>query len=280
MAAFFFLAALFTLYSSKRALTVTNTEFPYSSSGAAQVQVLTVNDQNQRFVVIGDVHGCTESLDRLIEKLDLGETDKVIFAGDLVAKGPDTHGVLRRAKELNALCVRGNNDDEVLRWRQYIRLVGEENIDKKNLPKGLSFGEHQELASTLPEELLDYLESCPVILSIPQYDLLVVHGGMDPARSIEAQDEYVVMNIRNILDNGDPTRRTSPGTSWSKVWERAQEKSDHPITVVYGHAAARGLKIRKYSKGLDTGCYKGDRLTAMSFPSQDLTDVKCHKHSL
>ncbi|KAG8912679.1 hypothetical protein FRC00_003993 [Tulasnella sp. 408] len=37
----------------------------------------------------------------------------------------------------------------------------------------------------------------------------------------------------------------------------------HPITVVYSHASSRGLDLKKWSKGLDTGCVNGDGLTAM-----------------
>ncbi|KAG8852231.1 hypothetical protein FRB96_008877 [Tulasnella sp. 330] len=37
----------------------------------------------------------------------------------------------------------------------------------------------------------------------------------------------------------------------------------HPITVVYSHASSRGLDLKKWSKGLDTGCVNGNGLTAM-----------------
>ena len=28
----------------------------------------------------------------------------------------------------------------------------------------------------------------------------------------------------------------------------------HPMTVIYGHAATRGLSIERWTKGLDSGC--------------------------
>lgn len=37
----------------------------------------------------------------------------------------------------------------------------------------------------------------------------------------------------------------------------------YPSTVVYGHAATRGLDIKRWSFGLDTGCLYGRRLTAL-----------------
>ncbi|ORX79029.1 hypothetical protein K493DRAFT_318348 [Basidiobolus meristosporus CBS 931.73] len=45
----------------------------------------------------------------------------------MVTKGPDSVGTLARAKEINALCVRGNHEDLVLRWRN--RRKGKCNID-------------------------------------------------------------------------------------------------------------------------------------------------------
>lgn len=35
----------------------------------------------------------------------------------------------------------------------------------------------------------------------------------------------------------------------------------HPITVIYGHASSRGLDLKRWSKGIDTGCVSGNRLT-------------------
>ncbi|KAI0690174.1 Metallo-dependent phosphatase-like protein [Cytidiella melzeri] len=37
----------------------------------------------------------------------------------------------------------------------------------------------------------------------------------------------------------------------------------YPSTVVYGHAATRGLDVKRWSFGLDTGCLYGRRLTAL-----------------
>lgn len=34
-------------------------------------------------------------------------------------------------------------------------------------------------------------------------------------------------------------------------------------TVIYGHDSRRGLQLHDYSKGLDTGCVRGGKLTAM-----------------
>ncbi|EJT82453.1 hypothetical protein GGTG_02426 [Gaeumannomyces tritici R3-111a-1] len=45
--------------------------------------------------LIGDVHGCREKLDQLLDKVGFRpKTDHVVAIGDLVNKGPDTLGAI------------------------------------------------------------------------------------------------------------------------------------------------------------------------------------------
>lgn len=45
----------------------------------------------------------------------------------------------------------------------------------------------------------------------------------------------------------------------------------------YGHYAAKGLDIRKYSKGLDSNCVRGGRLSAyvIGKEKEELVSVGC-----
>jgi len=45
--------------------------------------------------------------------------------------------------------------------------------------------------------------------------------------------------------------------------DRLPSLSCSPVTVVYGHAASRGLDIKHFSKGLDSACVYGKQLTAL-----------------
>ena len=75
-----------------------------------------------RKVVIGDVHGCLEELITLIAKLNLNETDEVVFVGDLLNKGPDSFGVWRYVQERNnfngakVVFCWGNHEDKHYRY--------------------------------------------------------------------------------------------------------------------------------------------------------------------
>ena len=74
-------------------------------------------------VFIGDVHGMLEALDQLIEAVELCSGDHLVFLGDLVDKGPDPLGVVRRVGELQTrddikvTLIRGNHEDKHLRYR-------------------------------------------------------------------------------------------------------------------------------------------------------------------
>lgn len=77
-------------------------------------------DKKDRVFVIGDIHGCADEFKQLVQAISYDPTkDVLILAGDLVYRGPDNVGVIRLAKQLGALCVRGNHDDKVIRLKTY-----------------------------------------------------------------------------------------------------------------------------------------------------------------
>ncbi|KAG6817678.1 hypothetical protein H0H87_005436 [Tephrocybe sp. NHM501043] len=93
---------------------------------------------------------------------------------------------------------------------------------------------------------------------------------------------YNILNIRSIV-KGKVTKQSN-GKPWSKAWKedmlrcagfdgelknvQAVKKKKqllpcYPITVVYGHAAGRGLDVKRWSVGLDTGCVYERHLSAL-----------------
>ena len=85
------------------------------------------SDEHGPFDIIGDVHGCFDELEALLQQLGYDPRDaaaipqgrKVVFLGDLVDRGPDTPGVLRLVMAMveagAALCVPGNHDMKLMR---------------------------------------------------------------------------------------------------------------------------------------------------------------------
>ncbi|NLY95646.1 MAG: Rieske 2Fe-2S domain-containing protein [Myxococcales bacterium] len=209
-----------------------------------------------RTFIVGDVHGCLEELDALLERISfVPGRDRLISVGDLVAKGPDSLGVLRRMRELGAVTVRGNHEARVLHF-----------VDNPDAPKRPG-SEHQRLATALSPEDLAYLRAMPLWLELPEHDALVVHAGFDPSRPLAENPPDLVMNIRSIAPDGTPSTRVEDGAPWAA---RYREKT----LVLYGHDAIRGLQLRENSVGLDSGCVYGGELTAIELPSRRLHAVR------
>jgi predicted phosphodiesterase len=201
-----------------------------------------------RTLFIGDVHGCADELDALLKECGWQPGERVVLVGDLVAKGPDSTGVVSRARELSLLAVRGNHDEHVLRWHQ-----GRQKPGKKLKP------EHQQVLDTLTPADWSYLDALPLYLRLKDLNVLAVHAGVVPGVRLKEQRQEHLLNLRSITPDGKPSKRVSDGAPWASFWKG-------PELILYGHDAVRGLQRHKHAYGLDSGCVYGGRLTAYALP--------------
>ena len=74
-----------------------------------------------RLFAIGDIHGCSVALDTLLNSLELGAQDRLVFLGDYVDRGPNSRGVIERLIELERqgrhIFLRGNHEAWMLKAR-------------------------------------------------------------------------------------------------------------------------------------------------------------------
>ncbi|MEM1416667.1 MAG: metallophosphoesterase [Myxococcota bacterium] len=212
-----------------------------------------------RTLVIGDVHGCRAELEALLAAIAFDPAgDRLVLVGDVVAKGPDSAGAVRVAREGGAEAVCGNHDARCLGWFRALR-AGE-------APPKLGPA-HRKACHELEAEDWAWLDAQPALRryddAVPERDLLVVHGGLDPYRDPEelaAEAPDLVMNARSLSTEGVLTKRIE-GMPWGAAWPG-------PELVVYGHDAVRGLQRHPHAFGLDTGCVYGGQLTAAVFEGE------------
>ncbi|KAF9197765.1 hypothetical protein BGZ49_001660 [Haplosporangium sp. Z 27] len=246
-----------------------------------------------RTIIIGDVHGSLEGLERLLTHLNFNtDVDNLILAGDMVSKGPDSLQVIDKVRSINAKCVRGNHDDHVIRWKGYLDSLTPSQRKSLNLDDDSSIpsdlvgsSEPYHIAKSLSVEQYQYLLSCPLMLSLPsemsvhKLPIYVMHAGINPETKLDDQQPWVLVNIRNVLKSGVPSRKKGKGHGWAKEFNKWQSKrtskGDPGFMIVYGHDAGRSLNVKKWSVGVDTGCVYGRELTGYIVETAEIVSVPC-----
>lgn len=210
-------------------------------------------------ILIGDVHGCRNELEDLLAACGFVRGDNVILVGDLVAKGPDSRGVVDLVRGIGARAVLGNHDAHVLAVAPLSTAEAHQ--------RGRAH--HHQVAQALGSEHLNWLATLPLWLRVAAGtdgpDVLVVHGGLVPGRPLQEQQAADMLNLRSIRADGSPSKRIE-GSPWAALWPG-------PEHVVFGHDAVRGLQRHPHATGIDTGCVYGHRLTALLLPEHRLVSV-------
>jgi bis(5'-nucleosyl)-tetraphosphatase (symmetrical) len=257
---------------------------------------------------IGDLQGCAARLDELLALVPASE--RLVFVGDLVNRGPDSLGTLRRVRALGdrATAVLGNHDLHLLAVAAGIRPLHDDDTMQDIL------------AAPDAAELIDWVRTRP--LAHREDGALFVHAGVLPpwtveqtlalAGEVEAQlrapdyrsflatmygnrpvqwreDLAGADRLRCILNALTRVRYLSldgamdlklkgsveaapPG--WLPWFEHPQRQS-RSTTIIFGHWSTLGLMMRDDVIGIDTGCVWGGKLTALSWPARTVQQVSC-----
>lgn len=200
-----------------------------------------------RTIIIGDVHGCAGELEALLHEVSFSSGDRLVFVGDLVARGPRSLDVLDIARQTGAIIVRGNHEQKLLDWHE-----GSGALAKPALGKT-----HRDVARSLRPIDWTLLSTSPTSVPLPEHDVLVVHAGVDPSERLDRQSPSTLMRIRTVIDD------SLPGGKRGKRFVLWGELYNGPPHIVFGHHAAPGLQLHLWATGLDTGCVYGGRLTAL-----------------
>ncbi|MGW1769123.1 polynucleotide kinase-phosphatase [Streptomyces sp. NPDC002073] len=224
------------------------------------------------FDIIGDVHGCSSELETLLGKLGYvdgahPEGRTAVFVGDLVDRGPDSPGVLRRVMDMvaagTALCVPGNHENKLGRWLKN---------GKAKLTHGLAetveqLGREDEAFTARVREFIGGLVSHYVL---DGGRLVVCHAGLP-----EKYHGRTSGRVRAHALYGETTGETDEfGLPVRYPWA---EEYRGKAAVVYGHTPVPDTSWINNTICLDTGAVFGGRMTALRWPERELVDVPAER---
>ncbi len=225
------------------------------------------------FDIIGDVHGCADELELLLNQLAYAPDEagvwqhpqgrKAVFVGDLVDRGPRVTDVLKIVMDMvgqgSAFCVPGNHDIKLLR-----KLDGKDVKIAHGLAETLAQleGESDEWKQRV-KSFLDGLVSHYVF---DDGKLVVAHAGMKEALQGRGSG-----TVRAFALFGETTGETDEfGLPIRYNW--AAEYRGR-ATVVYGHTPVPEPEWLNHTINIDTGCVFGGKLTALRYPEMELISV-------
>ena len=207
-----------------------------------------------RTIVVGDLHGCYDELEDLLEAVNFGDNDRLICVGDLITKGPKSREVLERfMTEPRFSSVIGNHDLAIRRrWNgEKFKLKPSQKPTHKELKKEKHL-------------FLPFLNALPFMIELESH--LVVHAGIRPDIALHSQTTEDLTELRSL----GPDRAARDGTPWYS--EYSGEK-----VVLFGHWPAPEPRRGNKAIGLDTGCVYGNKLTAYILETGEFKDVPARR---
>ena len=188
-----------------------------------------------RRLVIPDIHGCIQSLEGLLNKINLQKTDQLFFLGDFINRGPSSSGVLKLVSDLQKddyaiFPLRGNHEEMLL----YTALYNPEELENyAKMNNALDLLQKDRLQA----EYLNFMSALPYYYELD--DFFLVHAGFNFDFPHPFEDYYSMLWIRGFV----------PHNQWL---------NNRP--VIHGHDPTTmdeiedSINNRKLKIPLDNGC--------------------------
>lgn len=264
--------------------------------------------------LIGDIQGCYDSLQRLLQTIHFDpETDKLWSCGDLVNRGGQSLSTLRLLKSFGSAfsVTLGNHDLHLLANYHRHPGGGSGNLEFDEI---LAAPDCAELMGWLSSKPLAIWSDEHQVLRvhagvIPQWDWqTAISAGNEVSAMLQSdqsgaffrrmysnkprrwRDELsgwkrlrLITNILTRLRFCDELGRgiySASGPPGSqphgyKPWFKHAHRQTRDVTMVFGHWAALGLRVKKRYIALDSGCVWGGRLSAVKLEDHTIYQVKC-----
>jgi len=263
--------------------------------------------------LVGDLQGCCDPLERLLQTLDFSPSrDHIFLLGDLVNRGPDSLGVLRRLRGLEgaATCLLGNHDLHLLAVAHGVRKPHRSDtldaiLHAPDREDWLNWLRHQRLAVHAHGWLMVHAGV------LPQWDAaqaVALAGEVEAMLRSPALGEFLTQMYGNTPERWDEsltgvarwrcvvnsltrlrfcsaeglmefaTKEGAGGAPEGFMpWFEVPGRRTTGTPVAFGHWSTLGLINRENLMALDTGCVWGGQLTAVRVDGarRELIQIDC-----
>lgn len=266
--------------------------------------------------VIGDIQGCYDSLQRLLDLINYDTSaDKLWLCGDLVNRGGQSLQVLQFLKnhDESISTVLGNHDLHLL--ANYERFP-QGNSGNTEFDDVFNSPDAESLVQWLRAQPLAIWSKKHRMLRvhagvIPQWNWKdTISAGKEVSDVLQSDQRHeffrrmyrnkprlwkderrgwkrlcLISNILTRMRFCDELGRGlynvsgPPGCQPDnyKPWFEHKHRQTRDITVVFGHWAALGVRVKKRYISMDSGCVWGGKLSALRLQDRKLFKIKCRK---
>ena len=233
--------------------------------------------ENNKFDIIGDIHGCFNELIQLVEKLGyqkIGQVyihpqgRKLISVGDIADKGNQNLEALEfwmnQVAYGNGFCVHGNHCNKLYRYFLGSKVLLTHGIEETVRELNTLSKENR---AKFRNRYIQMHESQSFYLLLDKGRLVVVHGGLK-----KEQVGHFSNKIRNMCLYGEVTGITNKEGKPQRFDWALEYKGTY--FIVYGHTVKEEAKIINNTIDIDQGCVYGGYLTAFRYPEKEIIQVK------
>ncbi|MBB4859876.1 serine/threonine protein phosphatase 1 [Novosphingobium chloroacetimidivorans] len=215
-----------------------------------------------RVYAVGDIHGRLDLFEEMIRSIEADDASRkpartsVVLLGDLIDRGPDSAGVVARArawaKERAIKLIMGNHEEMFLDsfskqgiLRSFMRFGGRVTLLSYGVPpRVLAEADGEELqrimADAVPQEDRDFIAGFEKMVRFGDY--IFVHAGVRPDMPLERQTGQDCRWIREPFLSHD---------------------GDFGGMIVHGHTVTEQPELMHNRIGIDTGAFMSGKLTAI-----------------
>lgn len=227
-----------------------------------------------KLYAIGDIHGCFNELEELMELIikDIGrDTAKIVFIGDYVDRGPDSALVVDSLNQLRLnglegiefVFLKGNHEDMLI--NAIFETPSRDDYDMFWFNGGSATKQSYDDNNFIFKDHEEFYRS--LVRYHQHEDFFFVHAGLAPAKTLDRAIDNFVAGFDALI--------------WAREWNDYDGEFPDNVFVVHGHTPVANVDFHKNQVNIDTGCVFGKQhsenygqLTAVRLDGRTKEEIK------